>query len=112
MIIEINSVSPNNARIKNNEFKTLLKQVFFLKQQDLETYGKTRYDKFDKIFHKQRNNPKPTTQTTSETKPTSTNAPSIRHSQHNRLLTSTNRYEPKEIKRNSRPIKPKTKQQK
>ena len=77
MIIEINSVSPNDAIIKSNEFTTLLKQVCFLKWKELETFGKNRYDELDKIFHKQRNNQKLTMQTTSETKKTSTIVPSI-----------------------------------
>ena len=109
MIIEINSNAPNNVRIKNNDFTTLLKQVCFLKWNELETYGKNRYDELDKIFHEQRNNPKSTTQTSSETKPTSTNAPTVERSRKNRLRTSTHRYEPKDMKRPSKPIKAKTK---
>ena len=40
MIIEINNVVPKDARIKSNEFTTLLKQVCFLKWKELETFGK------------------------------------------------------------------------
>ena len=78
-----------------------------MKWKELETFWKNRYDELDKIFYKQLNNPKSTTQTTSETKPTSTNTPSIGRSQHNRLLTSTHLYEPKEIKDIADQSKPK-----
>ena len=83
-----------------------------LRWQELETYGKHQFDRLNDLFKRQKDHPKSTTQTTSEINPALTNTASAKISKHDRVLTSKNRYAPKENKKPTlrKPTKSKTKE--
>ena len=88
MKLEYKYLGPIEARQRNDEFITVLKQVCFVGRKCLEECGKKRFATLEKMFTKEKKKIKSTTQTPSESIATSTTLTS------ESIETSTNQTRP------------------